>query len=84
MEELFDLNDEWTISPMSVTEVAGCKNCTKVGGISILIKDYLEKEQVELTVICKLCGLEDFLIAENAEEAKIMLLENIDLWDEEE
>ncbi len=83
-EDLFTLETNWTVSPYIVTEVAGCKNCNEVGGISIIVKNADETGKMELTVICKLCGMENYMEATNPDEARLMLFENIDLWDEEE
>ena len=85
---IFDMNEQDTvISPMTVANVTTCKNCNSIGGIGISVIPAWEDEEstrVLLQVLCKLCGLDWEVIAENLSAAKIYLSEVIDLFDEEE
>ena len=81
----FDLDKAWVYSPLVVTEVTQCKNCDKVGGVSIAIQTYENyNNKVLLNVICKLCGMDFEEVADNVEHAKIVLKKVIDLFEEEE
>ena len=81
----FDLDKKWVYSPMVVTEVTQCKNCTKVGGISIAIQTYEDfNNKVLINVICKLCGMDFEEVAENVSNAKFVLDKVVDLFNDEE
>ena len=81
--ELFNLDNYWITSPFIVTEVTRCNNCDTVGGISISIQPR-DKSLVLVKVLCKLCGLDFEEFAENAEHAKLVLNNVVDLFEEEE
>jgi len=81
----FDLDKPWVFSPLVVTEVTQCRNCDKVGGVSIAIQTYDDyKDKVLVVVICKLCGMDFEEVADSVEDAKFVLHKVIDLFDEEE
>ena len=85
---IFDMNEQDTvISPTTIANVTTCKNCNAVGGIGISVVPAWENDEstrVLIQVLCKLCGLDWEVIAENLKSAKIYLTEVIDLFDKEE